>query len=594
MSGKNEKTTHVMVSKSSSTVEQTVAESTEGSQEHQAAGPNKIQKILEKHQEWLNALGAEGTRASLDQTKNPAAAELKGWLASRKKGDGKANLCRADLREADLEEANLQGINLLKADLRGAQLNKADLQGVNLRGAQLQGASLLRTVLREANLQDADLSKVEGLQSDQLAGANLSGATLPEAVGRFEPLSIVQEKSQNAKRILLSLLLACLYVFLTVATTTDARLITNSTSSQLPIINSEIPIVGFYWAAPLILVSVYLYFLLYLQRLWESLAKLPAVFPDGTPLDEKVYPWLPNSLVSSHFVLLRERRPVLSGLQSLISIALVYWIVPLTLVFVWGRYLTRQEWAGTGVHIALLVMAVVNAVMFRRLAGETLEGKERERFEWSKAFTGNRTRLAVSLVVVIGGLFWMLSYGVFHGVKEEAWVRWARERVGFNPFADFQGEENLEPFDFRGAVLNYANFYKAPLTDADLTGAHLQHATLEHADLQGAVLKETDLRWAKMGGGGSDLQDAILWEAKLQFANLVFTNLTGAELEGAILKCADLRDAVGLTASQIQDAADWEKAFYDQELLKELGLGDDHNGRLEKECEDPDEEDLPN
>ena len=195
-------------------------------------------------------------------------------------------------------------------------------------------------------------------------------------------------------------------------------------------------------------------------------------------------------------------------------------------------------------------------------------------------------------MVVIGGLFWMLSYGVFHGVKEEAWVRWARERVGFNPFADFQGEENLEPFDFRGAVLNYANFYKAPLTDADLTGAYLQHATLEHADLQGAVLKETDLRWAKMGG--SDLQDAILWEAKLQFANLVFTNLTGAELEGAILKCADLRDAVGLTASQIQDAADWEKAFYDQELLKELGLGDDHNGRLEKECEDPDEEDLPN
>ncbi len=332
-----------MVSKSSSTVEQTVAESTEGSQEHQTAGPNKIQKILEKHQEWLNALGTEGTRASLDQTKNPAAAELKGWLASRKKGDGKANLCRADLREADLEEANLQGINLLKADLRGAQLNKVDLQGVNLRGAQLQGSSLLRTVLREANLQDADLSKVEGLQSDQLAGANLSGATLPEAVGRFEPLSIVQEKSQNAKRILLSLLLACIYVFLTVATTTDARLVTNSTSSQLPIINSEIPIVGFYWAAPLILVSVYLYFLLYLQRLWESLAKLPAVFPDGTPLDEKVYPWLPNSLVSSHFVLLRERRPVLSGLQSLISIALVYWIVPLTLVFVWGRYLTRQE-----------------------------------------------------------------------------------------------------------------------------------------------------------------------------------------------------------------------------------------------------------
>jgi uncharacterized protein YjbI with pentapeptide repeats len=573
-------------------------ESTAGSQKHQATGPNKIQKILEKHQEWLNALGTEGTRASLDQTKNPAAAELKGWLASRKKGDGKANLCRADLRKADLEGANLQGINLLKADLRGAQLNRVDLQGVNLRGAQLQGASLLRTVLREANLQDADLSDVEGLQSDQLAGANLSGATLREAVGRFEALGIVEEKSQNAKRVLLSLLLACIYVFLTVATTMPLRLITNSSSSQLPIINSEIPIVAFYWAAPLILVSVYLYFLLYLQRLWESLAKLPAVFPDGTPLDEKIYPWLPNSLVSSHFVLLREQRPALSGLQSLISIALAYGFVPLTLVFVWGRYLTRQEWAGTGVHIALLVMAVVSAVMFRRLAGETLEGKERERFEWSKAFTGNKTRVAASLVVVIGSLFWMLSYQVFHGVKEETWM----ERVGFNPFADFQGEENLERFDFHGAALNNANFNGAPLMDADLTGAHLRHATLELAELQGATLENTDLRWARMWD--SDLRDAILSGANLQSAELNGANLTsaylsearlaGAELAGAILTCADLQGAVGLTAPQVKVAQDWEKAFYGDELCEELGLGDDHNGRLEKECEDPDEEDLPN
>ena len=315
----------------------------------------------------------------------------------------------------------------------------------------------------------------------------------------------------------------------------------------------------------------------------------------------------------------------------------------------WGRYLTRQEWAGTGVHIALLVIAVVSAVMFRRLAGETLEGKQRERFEWSKAFTGNKTRLAASLVVVIGGLFSMFSYGVFHGLKEDTWVRWARAGVGFNPFADLQREE-LESFSFRKAVLKNANFDRANLTDADLSGAHLQHATLESADLQGAVLQDTDLRWAEMGEadlqdailwgaklqaanlyranlrdadlsgahlqhatleladlqgaylqdtdlrwaemGGADLQDAILWEAKLQFANLVATKFTGAELDGAELECADLRQTVGLTASQIQDAADWEKAFYDEERLKELGLGDDHNEKQEKECEDRDEEDL--
>ena len=519
------------------------------------AGPNTIQKILEKHQEWLNALGAEGTRASLDQTKNPGAAELKRWLASRKKGDWKANLCRADLREADLEGANLQGINLLKADLRGAQLNKVDLRGMNLRGAQLQGASLLRTVLREANLRDADLREVEGLQSDQLAGATLSGATLPEAVGRFEPLSIVKEKSQNAKKVLLALILACIYVFLTVATTTDARLITNSTSSRLPIINSEIPIVGFYWAAPLILVSVYLYFLLCLQRLWESLGKLPAVFPDGTPLDEKVYPWLPNSLVSSHFVLLREHRPVLSGLQALISIALAYWIVPLTILLVWGRYLVRNEWAGTAVHISLLVIGAVSAIMFHGLAGETLEGKQRKPFEWNKTLTRMKTRSVPILVVVIGGLFWILSYGAIHGLP--AWVPRTLQSARLSPVADFERQElaganledkslpylqaqfadlqeanlrgadlqeadlrsaNLERSVLSNANLTGANLEEAKLQSADLTGACLQDAILEYANLQQAILERADLRRAEMGN--SDLRDAFLLGTKLQFAKL--------------------------------------------------------------------------
>ena len=392
----------------------------ESSAEHPAAGPNEIQTILEKHQEWLNAVGTEGTRASLDQTKNSGAAELKRWLTSRKQTAWKANLCRADLREANLKEANLQGIDFLKADLRGADLDKADLRGVNLRGAQLQGAGLLRTVLREANLRDADLSEVKGLQSDQLAGANLSGAKLPEAISKFEPLGAVKKRSQNAKKVLLSLLLACTYVVLTVATTTDVGLITKSSSSELPIIRSAIPIVGFYGAAPLILVSIYLYLLLYLHRLWESMAKLPAVFPDGTPLDEKVYPWLPNSLVASHFALLKEKRPALSGLQSVFSRLFVYWVVPITLASVWVRYLTRQDWALTRAHIALLVLTTVGGIMFRRLAGETLEGTERQPFDWSRALTGRKTRLAAYLATVLGGVFWTLSYGAIEGVNSES------------------------------------------------------------------------------------------------------------------------------------------------------------------------------
>ena len=63
-------------------------------------------------------------------------------------------------------------------------------------------------------------------------------------------------------------------------------LLTNSGSSPLPIIQTKVPIAGFYWAAPAILLALYCYLHLYLQRLWEGMANLPAIFLDGRKLDE--------------------------------------------------------------------------------------------------------------------------------------------------------------------------------------------------------------------------------------------------------------------------------------------------------------------
>ncbi len=97
------------------------------------------------------------------------------------------------------------------------------------------------------------------------------------------------------------MLLGCAYAWLTIATTTDARLLTNSASSPLPIIGTDIPIAWFYWAAPVLLLGLYSYFHLYLQRLWEGLSELPAVFPDGKALHKNAYPWLLNGLVRAHF-----------------------------------------------------------------------------------------------------------------------------------------------------------------------------------------------------------------------------------------------------------------------------------------------------
>ena len=115
--------------------------------------------------------------------------------------------------------------------------------------------------MRNANLQHASLLGPE------LAGADITGANLPDNLNEFKALNDVEEISKNARKTFFVLILACVYSWLTIATTKDARLVSNSTSSPLPIIGAEIPIVSFYVAAPLVLIGIYVYFHFYLQHL---------------------------------------------------------------------------------------------------------------------------------------------------------------------------------------------------------------------------------------------------------------------------------------------------------------------------------------
>lgn len=295
-----------------------------GQPELRKISPEELERVLEEHEKWIISRGKEGT---------------------------KANLQKASLRVANLQEANLREANLEKADLG-------------------------RSDLREAILQDADLTGTKGLQGGQLAGANVSGAKLPEDVAKFEEgLKVVEEASRNARKLFFAMLLGCAYAVLTIATTTDARLLTNSASSPLPIIGTQIPIVGFYWAAPLLLLGLYFYFHLYLQRLWEGLARLPAIFPDGRPLHERAYPWFLNGLVCAHFKLLRSSRPHLSRLQVFLSAILAWWVVLATLLLIWARYLPRHDWKGTLLHATLLGLSIGTGFLFQRLTRTTLRGE---------------------------------------------------------------------------------------------------------------------------------------------------------------------------------------------------------------------------
>ena len=478
----------------------------------------------------------------------------------------------ADLRAANLRQTKLGDARLRGADLRGADFTNADLKGMTVNPS----------TFRDANLADANLSGVKSLFAGQLAGAILTGATLPEDIadGFSTALDTIAEAAKNVRKLLIVLLAGCVYSWLTILTTTNARLLTNTTSSPLPVIGTAVPIAVFYWAAPVVLIGVYLYMQLSLQRLWELLADLPAVLSDGVSLDRKAYPWLLIGWgIRTHVLLLRGRRPLLARLQTLLSTTLAWWIVPATMFLFWLGYLPRHHWPGTSVHVALLVAAVMAATMLLDMARATLRGERPHLFSLRAAGRTREDYRRAAAALAATAIMVSMSYGAISADPQHPVPR-AFSAMGYSVYANITGailstrppdyatiesdvrDELVDGADLRGANLRYASagavflqnanlvgldFTGATLTRAILIGAKLQNARFDGANLTGATLAKADLTDATFG----DL--ATLTDVDLADATLANTNLTGAILTNAILTGALLTEAKFIYAN-LRDA----------------------------------------
>ena len=168
----------------------------------------------------------------------------------------------------------------------------------------------------------------------------------PDDIGKFEALGQVAATSSEARKVFIGLLAACVYSWLVIGTTKDVALILNTSSSPLPIINAPIPITGFYVVGATLLAAIYCYFHFYLQPMWRALATLPAVFRDGVTQDDKTDPWVLTNLVRTEFAQLRATAPPLTRLENRLSIVMAWWLVPVTLVALWARYLPAHDIGG--------------------------------------------------------------------------------------------------------------------------------------------------------------------------------------------------------------------------------------------------------
>src|SRR5437588_7588548 len=348
-----------------------------------------LAEILDQHRQWVESGGATGARA---------------------------DLTGVNLAKAELTGVNLQGAHLHRTNLAGADLSMANLRGVSLVRANLQNANLLGTELRGANLMGANVYGADGLWFGRLGGTNLFDAVLPESISAVDSSKAIGDATKVARwfyflTVGLSLLCCLLMIY-----TTDVRLLLNSSALPFPKLGNLLPTTGLFLGGPIVLLVLSLRFHFLLLRLWGSMAALPSVFPDGQTL-EKDGPWYLMGLVRRHFRWQGESRAAMTAFESALSTVLAYWIVPVTLFFFWLRYLTRQDFRGTLLHVFLMTLAVATATSVPFIVSRVLRPGDIRVPKWK-----NSLRMSVGTTgdaVASGCILFVISLGVNRGLPSD-------------------------------------------------------------------------------------------------------------------------------------------------------------------------------
>jgi hypothetical protein len=393
----------------------------------------------------------------------------------------------------------------------------------------------------------------------------------------------IAEASKNARKIYLIYVGFLAYCALTVVSTTDRQIILNDTA-RLPLLNVEVPLIGFFIIAPLLTIFVFIYFQLYLDRVNRLILDLRTNY---LPVEKRrLYPWLLNFA--------EDPDPGLTGiLQNVIVRFSLWWSLPIVLILFSFWFVKKHDPVLSYVIGATPILGTL-IVLYFWFHYEAVQYKLRpERTKNQRFFRFIRKIIGKSVLafsVIIYEI--LLLFFIIPLANEGFWSRvdLSYQKLVTEPNVDYEGLywANLNGFHLEGAYL-----VSTVLKRADLRGAHLQkavlfRANLQKADLMGANLQEAILFGANLQEANlyrANLQDAGLWEAKLQGADLSGANLQEADLSGANLQEAYLKEAKNLTIEQLSKVKTLYKAQLDSELREKLKKSYPHLLEAPKEDE---------
>jgi uncharacterized protein YjbI with pentapeptide repeats len=401
---------------------------------------------------------------------------------------------------------------------------------------------------------------------------------------------------------LIAILLVNALAWLRIFTTRDPQLLRNAPALPFFGLQADVPFVAFYLFGPVVILSLYVCFHLYLQRLWDGAAQLPAVFPDGRSLDTCL-PWFARWSARMHSKWLKSTRSPLAFLEAGIAMLVLYWVAPATILLFWGRYLTLEDMRGTSALVLLVVAAVTAAMGFPRMVGKAFGVDSPRPANQSKSSRWRTFLLRSAAPIGVGLILLLLSIGTIQGAPHdfgrtsesakpgiETWAAEILWTAGYNPYAQLtEAEVSTKPpawsgrdedvAQVKGASLNrlklrYIQAYGAFFAKARLWQADLRNAYLSEADLREANLRQADLQFVALDHAmlvRASLQEADLRNSNLNRANLREANLSSAVLSGATLLDATL-DHASLYKADLRNVL-MQRASLKQADLREANLG---------------------
>jgi len=331
--------------------------------------------------------------------------------------------------------------------------------------------------------------------------------------------SNVEPAFKHAKSIYFLYLVFLVYGLLTVAGIEDIQLVLPWERAHLPILNIDVSILGFLFAAPIITVIIFVYFILILLQIQNATnltgdeVFIKTLFPGALSTPKDTRP--DNSLL----------------LQKFMILLLLYLSLPITLLLFAFKIYKRHDFLSSAAISVIIFISLYLIGWFWTRLNKTGSWNWRSK---KLLYVSIVTVALFAIIIVIitqinGGKFTFLNVDL----SGESFTK---------PLVGFENPDQALWVDLRDINLNGANLENSNITKVDFTASQLKHAILIQSNLELSSFSFANLEKA-------NLNNANLWRANMTGVNLTDSIITWANFREADLLGAELAGATAFNTS---------------------------------------------